>query len=151
MIKVIGGKQYNRDTAKRLGKCYGGSEHNNDFGYWEESLYRTKSGNYFLHGYGGPLTRYATVRGNNSGWGEQIIPMTYEQSVKWAEDNLDGEDYIAAFGVPDDDDTRPTISISKETKRKLDEIQSRTGKQQIQIVEELILKAYSEGFCDKKQ
>lgn len=147
MIKVIGGKKYSTDTAKRLGRCYGGAN-NNDVDYWSETLYRTKSGNYFLHGEGGPLTRYATVNGNNSGWGERIIPMAYDQAVKWAEDNLDGEGYIAAFGNPDDD-TRTTISISAEAKRKLDEIQSRTGKQQIQIVEELILKAYSEGHFNK--
>ena len=146
MIKVLNGKQYNTRTAKRLGSCYGGAN-NNDVDYWAETLYRTKSGNYFLHGEGGALTRYATVNGNDSGWGERIIPMAYDQAVKWAEDNLNGEEYIAAFGVPDD--TRPTISISPETKRKLDEMQSRTGKQQIQIVEELILKAYSEGHFNK--
>ena len=148
MIKVISGKKYNTDIAKRLGSCYGGAN-NNDADYWSETLYRTKSGNYFLHGEGGALTRYATVNGNDSGWGERIIPMAYDQAVKWAEDNLYGEDYIAAFGAPDDD-TRQTISISAATKRKLDEIQSRSGKSQIQIVEELILKAYSDCCYNKK-
>ena len=56
-----------------------------------------------------------------------------------------GDDYITAFGAPDDD-TRATISISAEAKHKLDKIQSRTGKSQIQIVEELILKEHSEKY-----
>lgn len=151
MIKVITGKQYNTDTAKRLGRNYGGSRYDDDLRYWEE-LYRTKTGNYFLYGYGGRLTRYATVRGNNSEWGEQIIPMTYEQARNWAKHNLDEKEYNTIFGNPEEDKT-VTITISASTKRKIEELQSMTGKSQKHIIEELCNKytrEIIEGIIEKE-
>ena len=51
MYKVINGKKYNTDTAKLLGTWY--AEYSpTDFNYYGESLYRTKSGNFFMYGEG---------------------------------------------------------------------------------------------------
>ena len=144
MKKVIKGRVYCTETAKYLGN-WSNTANSRDFAWTSETLYRTKSGQYFLHCEGGPLSRYGYSCGNQGGYDEHIEVLSIDQAKQWAEENLNGDEYIKAFGTPDEE-ARPTISISAESKLKLDEMQSRSGKQQIQIVEELILKAYKEGI-----
>ena len=114
MRKIINNKQYNTETAVCVGtwsnNC--GIRH---FDYLSESLYRKKTGEYFLHGEGGARTCYAHAVGeNNWAGGETIRPLSYEAAQEWAEQHLDADTYQAAFGtVPDDDGTRVmTCSVS---------------------------------------
>lgn len=51
MRKIINGARYDTDTAKKLGHWESG-EDCREFSYYEESLYRTKAGKYFIHGAG---------------------------------------------------------------------------------------------------
>lgn len=109
MNKVINGHMYNTETAKLLGT----NESNcgmNDFRWFEEELYRTKAGYFFLHGEGGPLTRYAEPA-YGGGWtsGERIIPMSEAEARKWAEDVFDGEEYEKVFGEVDEETALLTI------------------------------------------
>lgn len=141
MKKVIKGKLYNTDTATLLGK-YANEYGNTDFNYIRESLYRTKSRAYFIHGEGGGLTMYAVSAGNNT-WcgGEKIIPMSREAAREWAEKNLEIDDYIATFGSPDDlengeDREKLDISLSLRTIRKLEILSEETGDSISQIIEE---------------
>ena len=124
MKKVINGTLCDTDTAKKLGE----DSYSNpgDFQYWVETLYRTKSGKYFLHGEGGAMTKYAVCVAQNE-WssGEKIIPLDLESAQKWAEEHLDGDDYLAAFGEPEE---RTTIMISAATKARLSDIKAKTGK-----------------------
>ena len=134
MKKVIDGALYDTDTAKLLGKdSYSNSR---DFQHWKEALYRTKSGKYFLHGEGGAMTKYAVCVGQNE-WsgGEKIIPLDLDSAQKWAEEHLDGDEYIKAFGEPEE---RTTIMISAATKARLSDIKAKTGKSFGDIIAEAV-------------
>lgn len=124
MKKVINGSLYDTETAKLLGEdSYSNPR---DFAHWRESLYRTKSGKYFLHGEGGAMTKYAVcVAQNEWSGGKKIIPLDLDSAQKWAEEHLDGDDYLAAFGEPEE---RTTVMISAATKARLSDIKAKTGK-----------------------
>lgn len=144
MKKVINGTLYNTETARELGNWDNGEY--GSFGYCSETLYRTKSGKYFVHGEGGANSRYSKQTGSNS-WsgGEKIIPYTYDEAREWAEEHLDGDDYIAAFGEPEEDGSEMClIRLPSALKTQLDREVSRTGKTQTEIFAEA-LKAYFEA------
>ena len=66
MKQIINGKKYDTDTAKEIAHyCAPGSVQ--DFSYFEETLYRKKTGEYFLYGKGGPASRYSRSCGQTSG------------------------------------------------------------------------------------
>lgn len=140
MKKVIKGRVYCTDTAKELG-WWSNTANRKDFKWTSETMYRTKSGQYFLHCEGGPLSRYASNFGNNSGYGEKIEVMTIEQAKAWAEERLEGDEYEEIFGVIEEENTS-SVAISSKAKKMLKEIQSKTGKKQIDIIEELIEEEY---------
>ena len=112
MKKIINGKVYDTETAKRLG-WYENTYNVRDFHYCCETLYRKKTGEYFLHGEGGPMSRYAEASGMNS-WssGERIMPMTYAEATRWAEENLDGDEYEEIFGAVIEDDTKKLVTYN---------------------------------------
>ena len=140
MKKIINGKQYNTGTAKYLGDWDNGYP-SNDFCYCVERLYLTKSGNYFLHLEGGPLSMYGETSGNNSSYGEQIRPVTLEQAQSWVEDRLDGEEYERIFGEVKEEEEKISllVQISPEAKLKLEKHKIETRKTFAEIVEELIM------------
>lgn len=96
MKKIIHNKLYNTDTSELLGQKEWGEPM--DFYYIFESLYRTSKGNYFLHGSGGPQSKYSIQNGCDICGGEEIIPFTVDQAREWAEKNLNPDEYIAGFG-----------------------------------------------------
>jgi len=84
MKRVIDGKHYDTEKAERIG--VDGYSDGGDFHYWKEELYRTKKGNYFLYGEGGPLSDYAVDVGNGSTSGSRkLIPMSEEETLEWLE------------------------------------------------------------------
>ena len=97
MKKIINGKRYNTDTAKILGSA--GYSHPGDFNHWYEELYQKKTGEFFLHGVGGAMSRYARRIGLDE-WtgGEEIRPLSLEEAREWAEKNLDAEEFEEVFG-----------------------------------------------------
>lgn len=110
MKKIINNKVYDTAKAELVG------EWNTR---WEdrlyrccEELYRKRTGEFFLYGYGGPGSKYAVSTGN-SDWsgGEKIIPLTYEAAQKWAEEHLTGEEYEAIFGEIVEDDNKIMVSL----------------------------------------
>lgn len=102
MKKIINGKLYDTTTAR----CLGSDSYSNrrDFHYWSEELYVKRTGEYFLYGEGGPMSRYAETVGQNE-WsgGEKIIPLSLDKARKWAEEHLSADEYEEAFGLPDED------------------------------------------------
>ncbi len=111
MKKIIAGRIYDTDTATDIGFTTGGEI--GSFTYWSETLFRKRTGEYFLLGEGGPMTRYAVSSGSNTWTGShKIIPLTYENARQWAEKALDADDYQAEFGPVADDDTRVTVTLS---------------------------------------
>lgn len=141
MKKVINGALYNTETAQRLGSWDNGC-FTSDFNYCYEALYRTKSGKYFLYGEGGPMSKYSRSTGNNSWSGSSHIePLTLEAAREWAEEHLDGDDYIEIFGEPDeaaDDKEALKINIRVGIRAKLERMKSETGKSISAIIEELV-------------
>lgn len=111
MKKIINGKRYDTDTAERVG-AWDNGHFTSDFQYCSEDLYRKRSGEYFLHGEGGALSKYAVHSGSNSGSGEKIRPLTLAQAQEWAEAHLDGDEYEEIFGAVDEDGEKTTTSIS---------------------------------------
>jgi len=139
MKKVINNAVYDTATARLLGKHDNGYLPN-DFHYFEEELYRTKSGKYFLYGSGGGLSRYGEWHGNSGGSGEKIMPMSYDEASEWAQENLDGDEYIQIFGDPEDGATIQTaFTISTAARKKLDKIRAETNESMSAIVERLIM------------
>lgn len=112
MKKYINGKSYDTATATELG-CFSNGGTWRDFNHFVETLYRKRTGEYFLHGEGGPMTQYRE-RVDNSSWsgGEQIIPITVDEAREWAEKNLGTEEYDAIFGAIAEDDSTTTLSLS---------------------------------------
>ena len=112
MKKVKNGKLYDTDTAKAVGS-YEPSPYKSDFNWFCETLYQKRSGEFFIHGEGNANSRYSRSCGQNE-WcgGEKIIPLSYEKAKSWAEEHLDGDEYIKVFGEPEEDDTKQVISCS---------------------------------------
>ena len=112
MKKIINGKMYNTDTARKVATCEHG-DGPRDFHYYCESLYCKRTGEYFLAGEGGPMTRYSRSTGQRS-WsgGENIFPLTYEEAMEWAEREMDADDYQAEFGPAPESDERVVLSVS---------------------------------------
>ena len=122
MKKIINGKVYNTDTAKRI--C---CDNDNPTGNWEGTLYQKKTGEFFLqhwdiwHGY-------------------SINPINFNAARKWLEDHGSAEQYEEVFGVPveDSEDILLGIRVSATAAAKLKQIAAETGKPQNRIVEDLI-------------
>lgn len=139
MKKIIKNKVYDTDKAKRVGTWDNG--HNtSDFTYCAETLYRKKTGEFFLHGEGHALSKYASHNGNSSGWGEQIIPMSYAEAQEWSEEHLDADDYIAVFSTPEEDGSIEAlyVRISSARMTKLRQAASHDGLTLVALVEKLI-------------
>lgn len=111
MKKIINGKRYDTDTAKEIG--YASYSNRSDFSFWEETLYRKQTGEYFLFGEGGPMSRYAVTVGQNQ-WsgGEKIMPLSVDAAKEWAEKYLDADEYEKAFGEVEEDATKRVVTFS---------------------------------------
>ena len=111
MKAIINKKMYDTETATEIGG--NGYSTPNDFAHYYERLYQKANGEYFLHAEGGPLSKYNRSVGTNETSGsETIIPLTTEEARNWAEDNLDADDYIAAFGAPSEGDDGGFVTIT---------------------------------------
>ena len=95
MKRVIAGRVYNTETATDIcteDRCQ------SDFADHTTTLYRTKNGNYFLSGEGGPQSRWSQSCGQNS-WsgGSGLVAIDKEEAQEFAERcELDPDDMIAA-------------------------------------------------------
>ena len=145
MKKIINGSLYNTDTARIIGEWdngYNGS----DFNFCRETLHKTKAGKYFLHGEGGPMSKYSESRGNNEwGSGEHIEPLTPETAQEWAEEHLTADEYAAAFGEPEEAaEGREAMNLSVPTdlKVRLEKLRSEKNMSISQLVEVAVREQY---------
>lgn len=122
MKKIIRGKKYDTETAELIGEYQ--YSYPRDFHYCREELYRKRTGEFFLHGEGGPLSKYSESVGQNE-WsgGEEIIPIDLIDAKNWVEENCDTDTYEKLFGVVDDDGEKvvTTISLSKPVAQMLEQ------------------------------
>lgn len=112
MKKIINGKVYNTETAVELGHYSTGGSWS-DLNHLEETLYRKRTGEFFLYGEGGPRTRYARqIESNTWASGESIMPLTYDAAQAWAEKRMSVEVYEDVFGAVTEDESRSQIHLS---------------------------------------
>lgn len=98
MKKIINGKKYDTETATRVG--YWDSDYSrNDFNWYEEILFRKRTGEYFLYGNGNAMSPYCRSVDYNT-WceGERITPMSESSAREWAENKLSCEEFEEIFG-----------------------------------------------------
>ena len=134
MKKVIKGKLYDTETARRIDTVSGGAEFRTDFHYWEETLYCKKTGEYFLHCAGGEASQYAEKVGSLTGWGERIKPLSYDEAQQWAEKYLDGDQVIAEFGEPVEDVSKVQLHVNLR-KGNVEKIKLRAQKMGVSVSE----------------
>ncbi|MDD4151361.1 MAG: hypothetical protein PHR68_01990 [Candidatus Gracilibacteria bacterium] len=86
MNKIIGGKLYDTEKADLLISAGNGLS-GSDFRYFSEDLYITKKGNFFIHGEGGPLTKYVVESGSRRNGSEDIFVLDKKDVLNWLEEN----------------------------------------------------------------
>lgn len=140
MKKVIKGKLYDTEKAKEVG-VWGNGLGWSDFKRCSETLYIKKTGEYFLYGEGGPMSRWSVSNGDNT-WsgGNGIIPMTYEEAAEWAEEHLTADEYASQFEiVPEDGDkVQMKFYLSASTATAIRQAARVAGKQPSEFVDEIL-------------
>ncbi|WP_236629325.1 MULTISPECIES: hypothetical protein [Lactobacillus] len=146
MKKRINTLMYDTESAKRLGDWFNDYAPN-DFQYCHEVLFKKKTGEYFLYGEGGPMSKYWRQEyGNPNGktGGEDITPLTREEARSWFEMANNADDEMATDEVyqkefeRDDDKVMTSVMLKKKTKIKLEQAALKKGTTQSEIVEKLI-------------
>lgn len=140
MKKIINGRRYDTDAAREMASA-SSAVGRNDFGFWEETLYRKSTGEYFIYGEGGPASKYAESCGGNS-WsgGRRIIPLTLEEAQEWAEKHLDGDDYEEIFGAIEETSEKRTVtfSLTGATIEKITQMSLAQGITKSEVIERLV-------------
>lgn len=119
MKKIINGKRYDTDTATLIGSA--GYGYPGDFEYWEENLYRKKTGEFFIHGKGGAMSKYSRMTGQNE-WsgGEEIRPISFKEAQEWGEKYLDADEYEQVFGKIEEDKSQISTWIPDSVKKEIE-------------------------------
>lgn len=139
MKKIINGRRYDTDSAREIWDASYGAR--TDFSHWSETLYRKSTGEYFLYGEGGPMSRYAEATGQNE-WsgGEMITPLSIEAAQKWAEKHMPADEYEKVFGAVEEDLTKRTVtfSLTEATIEKISQTAVRNGCSKSEVVERVM-------------
>ena len=144
MRRVIRGKMYNTDSAKKVGEDYNNVP-TNDFTFWEEDLYRKRTGEFFLHCFGGPLSKHGEHSSDGSaGWGERIVPLSIERAKEWAENHLSGEEYEKIFEVAEEGNITISACLSPAAIEKLAQLAQTQARTKSAMIEHLIMNAPTE-------
>ena len=140
MKKIINGRRYDTDTAREMASA-SSPEGRSDFHWWEETLYRKSTGEFFLYGQGGPASKYAESCGQNQ-WssGSRIMPVSLEAAQKWAEEHLDGDDYEEIFGAIEESAEKrtATFSLTEATIEKITQMSLAQGITKSEVIERLV-------------
>ncbi len=138
MKKIIDGRRYDTEAAKKLAEVGG---RDGTFRWSKEALYQKRTGEFFLFGEGGAASKYARQVGYSE-WapGERIMPMTSEDAAKWAEENLDADEYEGIFGAVEEEEGRrtATFSLSNTTIRRISELASAWNCSKSEVIDRLL-------------
>ena len=103
MRRIIKNKVYDTSTAQEMG-TYKNPEGNGNFYGYEYTLYRKKTGEFFVHACGGPDSQ------------ESIIPFAYDEAQEWAKELLTEEQYKDIFfGVADENADTEALTVQLPT------------------------------------
>ena len=98
MKKVIGKKLFDTEKSELIHQ-YSNGFPVGDFEHYSESLYQTKNGRLFIHGYGGAKSKYSRQHGNSISSGENIYLLDDEyEAVRWLERHNGTEALLSYFG-----------------------------------------------------
>lgn len=134
MKKIINGKRYDTETAEFIGRwenMYNSAE----LQYECEKLYRKKTGEFFIYGAGGPASSYAVQTGSSSWSGsEKITPIIISEAKKWAEENLDADDYEKYFEIEEEGNIAFSLLLPENLYNKLKNESEKTSESMKDIV-----------------
>lgn len=78
------------------------------------------------------MTGYAQMQGPNTwGWGEDIKLLSLKAARQWGEEHLTGDEYISAFGEPEE---MYSVLVAEATALKLVELKQKTGMTNAQLI-----------------
>lgn len=99
MKAIINRKVYDTEKAQEVAH-YSSPDNPGDFRSYEETLYLTPKGAWFLVGEGGPMTKYArpAVGGGTCG-GSGMNVLTSEEALQWLEDHQKISEIEEYFGT----------------------------------------------------
>ena len=141
MNKIINGKRYDTESAKEIA-CWQSTWDTRSVHYLEETLYRKRTGEFFL--YSPCLREKSAYRYRDNKMAHDgmriIVVLSYEQAKEWMEENADADEYEAVFGPVDEEaGNEPiTLSLPASAKARLKAMSSQTGETQSAIVAALI-------------
>jgi len=112
MKKIIKNKVYDTDTATLIKRA----DHPNitsGEGSCKQSLYRKKTGDYFLAVSGARTDVFHNLALDNNIHDRErhIYPLTYEQARSWAEAEMTSDEWLAIF-EPVEDDTLMALNLT---------------------------------------
>ena len=97
MQAIIEGKRYDTEKAELIAEE--SSTHPvSDFKWWQEKLYRTKNGSWFMEAEGGPMTHYRKTVGDNSTYGHKLYAMSETEVFNWLQQHGKIEELEQYFG-----------------------------------------------------
>jgi hypothetical protein len=82
MKRIIKNKLYDTEKSVLVSEFWNGLSHS-DFRNLSEDLYRSSKGNWFIHGSGGPMSKYATTCGNQTSGNEVIILLSDDEAYEF--------------------------------------------------------------------
>ena len=126
MKKIINGRRYDTKTARLVGFTYYSMPGNLD--YWCEDLYLKRTGEYFIHGQGGPMSKYSKRTGENEwSYGHVIRPLSLDEAKAWAEKHLSGEEYEKIFGKVQEGKVQVSTWLEESIKAEIDKLREQKG------------------------
>src|SRR5690554_91779 len=126
MKRIISGRRYDTQTAKLVGHTSYSTPGSLD--YWREDLYRKKTGEFFLHGQGGPMSKYLERTGENEwSYGHEIRPISMDRAKAWAEKYLDADEYEKIFGKVEEGKVQISTWIEESIKDQIDKLRDEKG------------------------
>lgn len=140
MKKVINNKVYDTRTATLIKQADHPNITNGE-GSCKQSLYRKKTGDYFLFIDGARTDAFHNLGiGNNLHDRERhIYPLTYEQARTWAETEMTADEWLAIFEpVEDDSLTALNLTLSASAVSKFRLAAQRQQISQRELMERLI-------------
>lgn len=127
-IKTYAEKKYDIVTSERIGSYTTGKGES----WLEETLYRKRSGEYYLKGSGGDDTRWRGTDG--------VQPLCRAWAESWVFERLGREEYDRIFARPAEPKKkqRITLELPADTYARLTELSESAGVSKTRVIEKLL-------------
>jgi hypothetical protein len=121
MKKVLSGHRYDTDKAKLISTFIEDGLSPEDETYYEERLFKTKAGLFFLYGKGNAGSPYSVPSGIGWKGSEEIRPLDDADAQAWidAKVDMDADMYEDIFGAPSEK-IKISADLSEADKAKFD-------------------------------